>query len=213
MFHVKHPGPSGGDASDVGAKRHPCQFRTAFRAGRARFSERRTAYAQVARYSELLRPEFASGNIGMGAVLRPKTEQAIGSAPACALPRAGEVCAKRGMGTNVSRETSCGLGWCSWPPPAAPVAIRLRSAGGGRRLRHCDAVIDSLPLSLARRLALRATHDRRVARCTAPKASVAPKGKSPAPRTPSAPSCKLLVPGMSKNVIHLITFFQQMVIQ
>lgn len=57
---------------------------------------------------------------------------------------------------------------------------------GGGGLRRCDAVIDSLPLSLARRLALRATRDRRVARCAAPKASASPKGKSPAthPRTP-----------------------------
>lgn len=89
----------------------------------------------------------------------------------------------RETSTDVSRETFGGLGWCHRSSAAPPG--RNAAAKGG--LRRCTAVTNPLSVPSAawglwttgcvpRRLTLRATRDRRVARCKAPKASVAPKG-------------------------------------
>ena len=77
--------------------------------------------------------------------------------------------------------------------PSRSAAAECR--GGGRRLRRCDAVTNPLSVPgtawglwaigrVPRRLALRATRDRRVARCTAPKASASPKGPRHPPPHP-----------------------------
>lgn len=90
----------------------------------------------------------------------------------------------RETSTDVSRETFGGLGWCHRSLAAPPGRNATAKGGGAPSLRAVTNPLSASGMAwglwttgcVPRRLTLRATRDRRVARCKAPKASVAPKG-------------------------------------